>query len=214
MLLDDKKIALFIGLFTFIIVPLVLYAFVNLPQRTLLKESISIVTFIAFMLLLAQFYIARTNSVVVKIYKMPLVIQLHKVIGYLVISIFLLHPFLIVLPKFFESGLTPLQAFITIITTFNPWGVLLGIIAWVMILILGLTSMFRNKLHLKYKTWRFLHAIIAILFIAFASWHVIDLGRHISLSIAIFILFLALGGSLLLAKIYLFTTKKGGLSHE
>ena len=212
--ISNKKLGLLLAIFIFTIVPLVLYLIIDLPQRTTLKESISLIVYLAFMLFLAQFFIAHTNSVVIKIYKIPLVIKVHKVIGYIVIPIFLIHPFLIVLPKFFESGLTPTQAFITIITTLNPIGVVLGIVAWVLMLLLGLTSMFRNRLNIKYQTWRLLHGILAIMFISFASWHAIDLGRHISPTIAIFILFLALSGSFLLARTYFFTPKKKGVSHE
>lgn len=215
MKLTNKKLGLLIALFIFTIVPLILYAFVDLPQRTTLKETLSLIIYLAFMLFLAQFFIARTNALAVKIYKTPVIIKVHKVIGYIVIPIFFVHPFLIVLPKFFEPGLTPMQAFVTIITTFNPWGVLLGVVAWVLMLVLGLTSMFRSKLNMKYQTWRLLHSVLAIAFIAFASWHAINLGRHISPTIAMFIIFLALGGSLLLAKTYFFTTqKREGSSHE
>ncbi len=212
--LNNKKLTLLFTIFIFSIIPLLLYSFVDLPQRTVLKESISLIIYLSFMLLLAQFYIARTNTTAIKIYKMPLVIKVHKFIGYSIIPIFLIHPFLIILPKFFESGLTPLQAFMTIITTINPWGILLGIIAWILMLILGITSMFKNSLTMKHKTWRVMHGILAILFIAFASWHVIDLGRHISLGIAIFIISLSLGGFILLAKTYIYSTTKEGLIHE
>jgi DMSO/TMAO reductase YedYZ heme-binding membrane subunit len=100
---------------------------------------------------------------------------------------------------------SPVDAFITMVTTLNL-GVILGIIAWCLMLVLGLTSLIRNKLHMKYKSWRVLHGILAILFAAIAVWHAIDLGRHSSLVMSIVLSLLTAGGIVILLKTY--TLKK------
>jgi len=119
----------------------------------------------------------------------------------------LVHPFFIVIPRFFEAGVEPVEAFITLITTYDSTGVVLGIIAWFLMLIIGLTSFFRKKLSLSYINWRLLHGILSIVFIIIASWHAIDLGRHIDLPISIFIILLAGVGVLLLLNTYLLKPK-------
>ncbi len=60
---------------------------------------------------------------------MSKVIKYHKIIGYTFVIILFFHPLYLVVPRFFESGVSPVDAFITIITTLNQ-GVVLGIIAW------------------------------------------------------------------------------------
>jgi len=95
-----------------------------------------------------------------------------------------------------------MEALTTLLTTFNSTGVILGIIAWLLILIIGLTSSFRNKLPMKYTSWRLLHGILSIIFIIVASWHAIDLGRHTNVPMSVFIIILSGSGVILLLKTY------------
>ncbi len=67
-------------------------------------------------------------------------------------------------------------------------------------LILGITSLIRNKLPMKYKTWRLLHGILSALFISLATWHAVDLGRHTDRPMSILMIALAAGGVLLLTQ--------------
>jgi predicted ferric reductase len=158
-------------------------------------------TILVFFQMIGQFFWARTNRYAVKNLKMSKVVKYHKIIGYTFASVLLFHPVLLVVPKFFEPGVAPVDAFITIITTFNQ-GVVLGIIAWCLMLTLGITSLARKKLPMKYTTWRVFHGILAIAFIAVAAWHVIDLGRYSSFAMSILISILTAGGVLLLVKTY------------
>ncbi len=188
---------------TFIGLPLLFYATGDLPRRTVLKESISIVTILAFCLMLAQFFLTRTNRWMLSGSLMSTIISTHKVIGYTFICVLLAHPFLIVVPRYYESGVEPIEAFFTIITTFTSIGVVLGICAWALLLILGVTSLFRKVLPLPYKTWRILHGILSALFIALASWHAIDLGRHTDSLLSSYVVITVVIGILLLLKTYI-----------
>jgi predicted ferric reductase len=186
--------------------PLLIWAMGNFPERSLLKESLSVITILAFCQMMGQFFWVRTNRSAVANLKMSKVIKYHKIIGYTFVIVLLVHPVLLVVPRFFESGVAPVDAFITIITTLTNQGVVLGIIAWGLMLALGITSFARKKLPMKYKTWRVFHGILAMMFISVAAWHVIDLGRHSSFVMSIFISILTAGGILLLLKTY--TLKK------
>nr|WP_320014206.1 ferric reductase-like transmembrane domain-containing protein [uncultured Desulfobacter sp.] len=183
--------------------PLLIWAAGNFPERSLLKDSLSIITVLAFCQMIGQFFWTRTSRPLRTDLKMSRVIKYHKVIGYTFITILFFHPLYLVIPRFFEAGVSPVDAFVTIITTFNL-GVVLGIIAWCLMLILGMTSFLRNKLPMNYKTWRIFHGILAMLFISIAAWHTIDLGRHTTLTMSIFISMLTAGGILLLLKTYTF----------
>lgn len=129
------------------------------------------------------------------------VLKYHKIIGYTFVAVLLFHPLYIVIPRFFEAGVSPVDAFVTMVTTMNL-GVVLGILAWCFMLILGLTSFMRTKLPMKYKTWRIFHGVLAILFIVPAAWHAIDLGRHSTTAMSIFLSVLTASGVLLLLKTY------------
>ena len=188
-------------------IPLLIWAMGNLPHRTVLKGALSVITILAFFQMIGQLFWARTNRYAVADLRMGTIIKYHKIVGYAFVIVLLFHPVLLVVPKFFESGVAPLDAFITIITTLNQ-GVVLGITAWCLMLILGVTAFARNKLPMEYKTWRVFHGIVSILFISVATWHVIDLGRHSSLAMAIFITLLTTGGVWLTGKQYLLKTLK------
>jgi predicted ferric reductase len=182
--------------------PMLIWAMGNLPARAMLKETLSVITVLAFFQMIGQFFWARTNRYALKNLKMSQLIKYHKFIGYTFALALLLHPVLLVIPRFFEAGISPTDAFLTTITTFTIRGVVLGIIAWCLLLILGITSFTRRKLPMTYKTWRVFHGILAGLFAAVAAWHVIDLGRHSSFAMSALIICLTAFGVLLLVKTY------------
>ena len=179
--------------------PLLLWTLGGFPERSLLKESLSVATILGFFLMIGMFFWSRANAVVVKDLKMRRTIKIHKAIGYTCVSIMLLHPLFLVLPRFFEAGVSPDDAFITIVTTFHT-GTVLGMLAWILLLTLGITALMRNRLPMTYNTWRRWHGILAAVFIAAAAWHAIDLGRHSSLAMSSLIILLTLAGVRLLLK--------------
>jgi predicted ferric reductase len=192
----------------FIIIPVFVAGMTNnFMERSILKEVLSIVTILAFFQLIGQFFWARTNRLAVKQLTMSRVLKYHKSIGYTFVTIMFFHPLYVVIPRFFEAGVSPVDAFITMTTTMNT-GIVLGIIAWCLMLALGITSLIRNKLPLNYKSWRVFHGILAILFLSTAVWHAIDLGRHANLSMSVLFCVLTAGGILHLLKIYFFENKK------
>ncbi len=202
---DIKKYNLISAALVFVVLPVMFFNLGDFPRRSFLKESISMLTVLAFTFMLAQFFLVRSNQYFIKTYKFSRVLSVHKLIGYSVVGIFLVHPFLIVLPRFYEAGVSPIDALVTILTTFESLGVVLGLISWSLMLLIGVTSLFRDNLKMRYKTWKLFHGILSILFIATASWHAIELGRHTDKIISLFIILLALTGSIILIKQYALT---------
>lgn len=193
----------FAGILFFLALPLLFWALGDTPRRSFLKEIISILTILAYFLMLGQFFLSRGNKKVLKPHKMGKVVNLHKWIGYIFVSILLVHPFLIVVPRFFEAGIAPADAFTTLISTWDSQGLILGMVAWGLMLILGITSIFRNSLGMKYTTWRVFHGLLSIAFISLATWHAMDLGRHTDLPMSIYMGGIAGLGVLLLIRTYL-----------
>ena len=191
-----------ISLFIFVIIPLFILSLQTLPPRTLLKESTSVLVIVGFFFLIGQIYLNRSNKVFIKIYKMVKIIKLHKIIGYLVIAIFFIHPFLIVLPRFFEAGVDPIYAFWLMITDFKSLGIIFGLIAWCVMIALLLTSFYKDKLNMTYSKWRLLHIVLSVVFISTVLWHVIDLGRHMNEIMILFIFLLVCIAVYQLRKLY------------
>lgn len=205
---ESNIFKLFPLIIAFIAVPLLLWALGNFPNRNTLMETLSLMSILGFTLLLSQFFLSRINKSLVKDIRMVNVLKIHKFFGYVFVSILLLHPFFIIVPKFFDDGLTPGDAFIKMITTMDSLGVVLGLIAYATMIILLVTAFFRFKMHLKYRTWRSLHGYLAMLFVLTATWHVISLGRHSNTSFSIYYVLMVVGGIYYLLKTYLFKTSK------
>lgn len=211
MKLDLKKYNVIGAVVIFVVLPVLFYSLGDFPKRSLLKESISVLTLLAFSLMLGQFFLARSNEAVIRLYNARHVSMTHKVIAYSAVSLFLLHPFLIVVPRYFEAGTEPLDALIVMLTTFDSLGVVLGLTAWALMLVLGLTAMFRVRLikrfPIKYRNWRKFHGYLTVTFIGVAIWHAIELGRHTEKLMATFMIVLAAAGTTLLFRMYLLTAK-------
>ncbi len=205
---NNKFLNIFLACVFFVFLPITFFILGETPKRTLLKDVISIITILALFIVFGQFYLARINEGVKEIFKIAKIIKIHKVIGYTVLPILLIHPILIIVPRFFEVGSDPFESFITMISGFDSLGIILGIIGWILMLALGLTSMFREKLNMSYKSWKILHGILSLAFILFASWHAIDMGRHMSLAMTGLIILIASIASALLLKSYFFNNKK------
>jgi len=120
----------------------------------------------------------------------------------------LLHPFFIIIPKFFDNGVTPSDAFVRLITTYSTTGIIFGLIAYAIMLILMITAFFRFKMNLHYRTWRSLHGYLTLLFVITATWHVIDMGRHGNSSFTLFYLLIVATGIYYVLRKYLFKTAK------
>lgn len=196
------------AVFIFVVLPLLVYMTGDFPRRSVLKEVLSMGTIVAFFIMLLQFYLSRANAKGLSGHKMSKVIKWHKVLGYTFVSLILLHPFFLVLPHYFEAGQEPKDALLTIITNFESTGVILGLLAYIVLFIIGITSFFRNSLPMSYKTWRVIHGILSIVFVALASFHVSVLGRHSNMYMNGLIAILSVVGIAMLLKVYVFKKEK------
>ena len=186
----------------FLALPALLWASGDVPHRTLLKDALAILTILSFCLMLGQFYLARGNAAAVRDLGFGRAVRYHKVIGYGFTGVLLAHPFFVVVPRYLESGVDPLDAFVTMVTTFESTGVVLGLVAWGLLVILLVTSLVRGQLPLKYRAWRVLHGVLSVLFVVAAVWHMIDLGRHTEPAMSIYLIAAAAGGVALLVRRY------------
>ena len=206
MKITARTYAILSGLAVFVGLPLLLYTLGDAPRRSLLKETLSLLTLLAFTMMLGQFFLARSNETLLSLFKPPQVQKFHKVIAYSAIGVVFLHPALIVLPRFLEGGIRPWDAFVTMITDWGNLGIVLGLIAWIVMVVLGLTVFFRKKLIPKftrhYRGWRYFHGALAVCFTILALWHAIALGRHTHIAMSVFFLTLAALGFSMLAKMY------------
>lgn len=203
---DLKTINVILGALIFIGLPMLLYSLGDAPRRSLLKEAISLITLLAFSLMLGQFFLARSNEAIINLFDRKHIQNAHKAIAYPALIIFLVHPFLIVFPRYFEAGVDPVDALLMMLTSFDNRGVLLGMVAWALLVMIALTAIFRMRLikryRIKYRDWRKFHGYLTVAFVVLAIWHAIELGRHTDRIMAAFFIALAIAGITLLFRLY------------
>lgn len=201
-----QRATILAALAVFVCLPLLFYTLGDAPRRSVLKEAISLATLLAFAAMLGQFFMARSNTWLLSVFKPPQIQKVHKYVAYTAVAVILAHPVLIVLPRALEGGVRPWDAFVTMITTFDNIGVLAGLVAWVLLLVLVVSAYFRTpiikRLSTRYRGWRYFHGGLAFSFTALALWHSIDLGRHTDVAMTTLFLGLAGAGFGLLAKLY------------
>lgn len=99
----------------------------------------------------------------------------HKKVGKFLGYLFFLHPFLILAPRFvmsWDDGWTSLVSTLTAPT------MLTGLIAWVLMLVSVLMSVYKQSLPLRYETWRLLHLLAFAGVAILATLHVTQVGSH------------------------------------
>ncbi|MEP3331052.1 ferric reductase-like transmembrane domain-containing protein [Sedimentitalea sp.] len=206
MKLTPQRLTILAAIAVFVGGPLLFYALGDAPRRSLLKEAISIATLLAFAAMLAQFFMARSNRWLLSVFKPPQIQKVHKYIAYTAVVVILLHPALIVLPRALEGGIRPWDAFWTMISELGSLGIVLGLIAWVLLLVLTAMAYLRRpiikRLPTHYKGWRYVHGGFAVSFAVLALWHSIALGRHTDIAMSALFLGLAAIGFAMLAKLY------------
>lgn len=173
--------------FIFVVVPIIFYCIGDVPSKGVLKESLSLLIIIGFFITIALAYLIPSSQSILAFLgsKAIALLRVHKIIGYTFSCVILLHPLLLVFPKFFEAGVTPYDALITIITTYNT-GIIVGIVAWLLLFTLMVSSYLRSTLPLSYRSWVKIHASLAISFLVCSLWHVIELGRHMYFGLALY----------------------------
>lgn len=197
--------------FIFVLFPCLLYVISGMEAGTALKSILSVTTLLAFSLMLGQMYLSGSNNFTVQILKMRMLSRLHIIVGYVCCLFLLAHPLFIVVPRFFEGGVSPVDALLLMLTTYSSKGVVLGIMAWGLVLFLVFMSFFRKMLPVAYNHWKKLHGVCAVVLTVLSTWHVIELGYHSAMVLSLFFLLLAAGGVSLLMNNYYFSRGKRGM---
>jgi predicted ferric reductase len=100
---------------------------------------------------------------------------LHRKLGKWLALVFLLHPLLILAPRFMVSFDTGLDSFMT---TIRAEQMLTGIIAWLALLAWVLLAVFRDRLKITYELWRLTHVLGFVAIATLATLHITTVGSH------------------------------------
>jgi predicted ferric reductase len=147
----------------------------HVSYRGWYTEFVTILSMGGFSMMLGQFLLSGRMGSLSSKTGVDNGMLLHRKVGEYLALLFFLHPFLIVLPRFWISSNFAIDDMISVFTenlTLN------GFYAWALMIVWVLMSMFKDKLNMPYEAWRITHGIGAIAIVILATDHVITIGRH------------------------------------
>jgi predicted ferric reductase len=147
----------------------------HVSYRGWYTEFVTILSMGGFSMMLGQFLLSGRMGSLSSKTGVDNGMLLHRKVGEYLALLFFLHPFLIVLPRFWISSNFAIDDMISVFTenlTLN------GFYAWALMIVWVLMSMFKEKIGMPYEAWRITHGIGAIVIVILATDHVITIGRH------------------------------------
>jgi len=147
----------------------------NMDFKGAYVAIISLVNLLAMMAFFIQFPLGSRLKELSLFANIDWNISKHKTVGKWLGVLFFLHPLLVIAPRFFASldeGMT------TIVLAITSPQLLTGLIAWVLMIVWILASVYKNKLPIKYETWRLTHTIGFVLICILATLHLTSVGSH------------------------------------
>lgn len=161
--------------FAFVLLPWGLSFIEGLAVRGWYQELVGLLSIVGLSMMLLQFALnARVDAVAGRTgvdNTMRVHTRFGEYLGYLI----LLHPFLIVLPRFIAA---PSFALGDVWDLFTQPETSTGLYAWSLMLIWVLMAVFKEKTGLSYEAWRYTHSAGFVAIIILATHHAVTIGRH------------------------------------
>lgn len=170
-----KKHKLLIGYLLLLTVPFFATQMLDMDSKTGYAEFISIVNTLAVMAFFVQFPLGSRLKQLPLFANIDWSIKRHKQVGQWIGVIFLLHPVFILAPRFLMSFQDGVDSAFEVLTASQ---MLTGLIAWVLMIIWILLSIFKEKLPMRYETWRLIHVLGFVAITVLVTLHLISVGQH------------------------------------
>ncbi|CAH0536509.1 ferredoxin reductase family protein [Vibrio marisflavi] len=164
-----------VGYCLILLLPYIATYWVKVDYKGWYVAFVTVVNFLAMAAFLVQFPLASRIKNVSLFSNINWSISQHKTAGKWIGVVFLLHPALILAPKFAMSWQQGVQS--TIQTLTSPQ-MLTGIFAWVLLLAWVLISVYKERLAMRYETWRLTHTVGFVLIAILATLHVTSVGIY------------------------------------
>ncbi len=147
----------------------------GIAPRTFVDELASGMGMVAFSAFLAEFVMSGRFRAVSARIGMDVTMRMHQLFARSVLVLALLHPFLYSTP--FASA-KPWDPTKRLTLNFDALAMAGGTLAWVLLSLLVLLSVFRDKLPYRYETWRLAHGLGAVAIAALILHHSLTIGRY------------------------------------
>ena len=157
------------------VLPFVLAQLLGMEFTGLYTSVLSAVNLLAMMVFFIQFPLAGRLKKVPLFSNIDWGITQHKKLGKYLGIFFFLHPIFIVLPKALMSADDLSVSVWSIVTSPH---LLTALIAWCAMAIWVLMSIYKDRLNLRYETWRLMHVTGFAIIATLATLHITTIGSH------------------------------------
>nr|WP_218681733.1 ferric reductase-like transmembrane domain-containing protein [Rhodococcus qingshengii] len=141
------------------------------PSRGFLTEFSVALGFIGLSMMGMQFALVARFQTAAEPFGEDALVQFHREISYVALVFILAHPILLQVAGLDIIGLLNVgQA---------PWRARFAVASTVLLLVLVATSIWRQRMKIRYELWQVLHGAISVMVVAFALAHVFLVGYYI-----------------------------------
>ncbi|MGB5444135.1 MAG: ferredoxin reductase family protein [Psychromonas sp.] len=173
--LFGKRPILSIAYLSLLIIPFFFSQMLSMDTKTVYANILTVINMLAMMAFFVQFPLGSRLKQIPFFANIDWNIERHKKIGKWLGFIFLLHPVFILAPRFLVSANDGMTSLIEVLTAPQ---MLTGIIAWVLLIVWVLLSIYKDKLPISYETWRLTHLLGFVAIIILATLHITSVGSH------------------------------------
>ena len=147
----------------------------GLEQRGLFETFIVALSIAGLTALLAQYALSGRLQSVTQYAGIDNGMRIHRKAGELVALFFFLHPFLIVLPRFWIAPQLAVDDLWLMLTSSES---ATGVYAWALMGFWVVFAILRDRLPITYEAWRISHGLGLVAVAILATHHAVTVGRH------------------------------------
>jgi predicted ferric reductase len=157
------------------LLPLALAAAQGAPPRPVRDEVASGLALVGFAMLLMEFLLSGRFRAISGRSGIDLTMRFHQLVARTLTAFVLAHPFVYATPL---KRALPWDTTRALTLGLDSASLLTGVVAWLLLGVLVLTSIFRTQLPYRYEVWRLGHGVGAICIAAFGLHHTLAAGRY------------------------------------
>ncbi|HWH14927.1 MAG TPA: ferric reductase-like transmembrane domain-containing protein [Miltoncostaeaceae bacterium] len=129
--------------------------------------------FVGMAMLAVQFLITARFRRISAPYGIDVILRMHREVSLLAVVLLVAHPIVLFIERpETRSLLNPVEA---------PWRARMAVAALLLLVVIVVSSLWRQRLRLGYETWRLVHGILAVGVLALALGHALGVGHYLDL---------------------------------
>lgn len=166
-----------VGLYIAVLIaPLAIAWLARMPRRPLLDELSSSMALLAFAVLLVEFVLSGRFRAITGRIGMDVTMRLHQLAARWIVVLILVHPFLYTLP--IPAHPPPWDVTAQDHLRLDGATLMSGGAAWILLIVLVVSAIWRDSLPYRYETWRLGHGLGAALVAGLSAHHALAAGRY------------------------------------